>query len=432
MNELAAETEGPGHRVFYLLKLQRFLPLFCTQFLGAFNDNLYKNAMVATLTYGIVAEAGYDTTMLVIAAGGIFILPFFLFSATAGQLADRLDKARMARWTKLCEIAVMIGGAIAFMTANVLMLFVILFLMGTQSAFFGPLKYGILPVHLEHRELVGGNALFEGATFLAILGGTITGTQLVLAGGGLQVMAVTVLLMAIAGWLTSRHIPPVPPVAPELKVDWFFPRSTWKMVGNTLRDRPIRACILADAWFWGFGATVMALLPTFCRDVLHVDDNVYTVFLALFSVGVAAGSLLANRLLQGIVSPRYAPFAVSLMGVSAICLALTATPYAEGDILAGLSVFFSGGHGFLIAASLLGIAVFGGLYAVPIFALLQSRSPSERRARVIAADNIIVAFAMVMSAVLSQAAFALGATIPIVIGTVGVLSLVAAIPVRRI
>jgi MFS family permease len=426
------ELEDPGHRVFYLLKLQRFLPLFCTQFLGAFNDNLFKNALIAILTYGVASQAGYDTTMLVVAAGGIFILPFFLFSATAGQLADRLDKASMVRWTKLWEIGVMIAGAFAFYTVNVPMLFLVLFLMGTQSAFFGPLKYGILPTHLKRSELVGGNALFEGATFMAILLGTIIGTQLVLTEAGTDIMAATVLCIALIGWLTSRYIPPVPSVTPDLKIDWFFPRSTWTIVGTAIRERSVFACILADAWFWYIGATIMALLPTFARDVLLVSDGVYTVFLAMFSIGIAAGSLLANRLLNGEVSPRYAPIAAVFMGLSTIGLALVAVPFAAQGELAGMAAFFGQPRGLLIAAFLISFAVFGGLYAVPIFALLQSRAAPERRARTIAADNIVVALGMVISAVVTQAAFAAGGTIPIVIGGVGAASILVALIVRKL
>ncbi len=401
------------HNQFALLASRRFLPLAVTQFLGAFNDNLFKNALVILITYVLAARSGLNAQVLVVAAGGIFILPFFLFSATAGQLADKYDKARLTRWIKLAEIVLMVGAALGFFLGSVWLLMAVLFLMGSQSAFFGPIKFGILPDHLAEDELVAGNALIETTTFLAILLGTLLGGLAVLAEGGLALVSGLVVAVALAGWSTSFFIPSTRPAAPDLQVSYNALRETWRMVRYASASRVIFLCILGISWFWLVGATFLSLFPTLAKDVIGANEEVVTLFLIAFSVGVAAGSLLCNRLLKGEVHATYVPLGAVGISLFATDLFLSSRHFTSaGNELIGVAAFLKEPGAWRVLADLVLVAISGGLYIVPLNAMLQQRSPESHRARNIAANNVINALFMVVGAAVSAILLERGLTVP--------------------
>ena len=400
-----------AHSQFDLLGRQRFLPLFATQFLGAFNDNAFKNALVVLITYEVALGAGGDAQIMVTAAAGLFILPFFLFSATAGQLADKLEKSRLIRIIKLVEILLMILAVVGFATGSVALLMGVLFCMGTQSTFFGPLKYGILPDHLKAEELIGGNALIEAGTFLAILFGTILSGLLVLSDGGRVTIMALVIVVAIGGYVASRFIPSAGPAAPELNINPNILGETLAILRHAASRREIILSILGISWFWLVGATFLSQFPTYSKDVLGADEQVLTLFLATFSIGV--GSLLCNRALKGEVTAKYVP--LGALGMALLSYDLVAAsargmagPEAE---LVGLLGFLSAAANWRIILDLLGIAICGGVYIVPLYTILQDRSAESHRARNIAANNIMNALFMVAAAVMVTAMLALSFTV---------------------
>ena len=289
-----------------LLTSRRFLPLMITQSLGAFNDNAFKNAIVFLITFSMAQKTGLDAPMLVVAAAGVFIFPFFLFSANAGQLADKYDKAYLIRILKLTEIIIMVIAAIGFMIGSIWFLLVVLFLMGTQSTYFGPIKYGILPEQLRTEELIAGNAWVQAGTFIAILLGTVAG-QLVLGDTGIYVMSGLIILMALAGWVSARYIPSTGPAAPDLKVNYNVFTSTWEIVRFAASQRHIFLTILAISWFWLVGAAFLAEIAPFAKDVLGGTESLATLFLVTFSVGMAIGSLVCNSMLKGQVNATFVP-----------------------------------------------------------------------------------------------------------------------------
>ena len=402
------------HSQFVLLGKRRFLPLFLTQALGAFNDNVFKNALVILITFELAARSGSDPRLMVTAAAGIFILPFFLFSATAGQLADRYDKARIIRLVKLVEILLMLGAAVGFYLQNLNYLLGILFLMGAQSAFFGPLKYGILPDHLARNELISGNGLIQAATFLAILLGTLVGGLLILTDGGARTISITVLLLAIAGWLASRAVPATASAAPDLKVRLNFLVETWSIITYGARRPEIFRPTLAVSWFWLVGATFLAQLPTFGKVSLGGDEGVVTLLLLVFSIGIGAGSLLCNRMLHGEIHLTYVPFGA--LGISLFALELyfasTGGVALQDKGLIGISQFVSNWSGWRILLDMFLIALSGGIYIVPLNAVIQARSEQAHRARNIAMVNILNALFMVVSAIVSALLLALNFIVP--------------------
>jgi len=402
------------HSQFTLLATRRFLPLFITQALGAFNDNVFKNALVILITYVLAERAGLDPRLMVTAAAGIFILPFFLFSATAGQLADRFDKASMIRRVKLAEILLMLGASVAFYLQSILWLMVMLFLMGTQSAFFGPLKYGILPDHLHKDELISGNGLIQAATFLAILLGTLVGGLLILAGNGLELISICVVGMALAGWFSSWFIPATGAAAPGLGISPNFLLETWRIVRYTARHRTLFIPILGVSWFWLVGATFLAQVPGFGKHVLGGDEQIVTLLLLAFSVGIGIGSLACNRMLKGRVSGAFVPLGalgISLFAVD-LYFASRGVSSSAGAELIGIQDFLSDPVNWRILVDILLIAVSGGVYVVPLNTMVQARSRQSHRARNIAAVNILNALFMVVSAVWSAVMLASGFTVP--------------------
>jgi 1-acyl-sn-glycerol-3-phosphate acyltransferase len=388
------------HSQFTLFGKRRFLPFFLTQLSGAFNDNLFKQALILAILYKIGSNA--DTSLLINLCALLFILPFFLFSALGGQLGEKFAKERLIRAIKAGEIVIMLAGAAGMLLGNLPLLLVVLFCMGTQSALFGPVKYSVLPKLLEDHELVGGNALVEMGTFLAILAGTITAGVIMASEGYAQLIAGSVVLMAVAGYLASRGVPATGASLPSLQMDWNLFRQTGAILRMGLGQRQsVSRSLIGNSWFWFLGATYLTQIPAYSKDMLHGDETVVTLILTVFSVGIALGSLLCERLSGHKVEIGLVPFGSIGLTLFGLLLwwhsggfPLGAMPH---DWLALLSV----GQAWWILASVLGIGVFGGFYIVPLYALIQSRTAEHERARVVAANNILNALLMVASALVA-------------------------------
>ena len=411
---------------FGLLRERRFLPFFCTQFLGAFNDNVYKNALVILLAFHAASLTAMNPGTLVNLCAGLFILPFFLFSATAGQIADKYDKASIIRYVKLLEIAIMFAGAAGFFLQNIVLLMAVLFLMGLHSTIFGPVKYSILPQHLRPTEIVGGNGLVEMGTFLAILLGTILGGLLVAQAQFALYVSATVVSIAVLGYLASRAIPAAPPAAPDLKINWNPLTESWASLQFTRRNRTVFLSVLGVSWFWFYGATLLTQLPNYCKEVLGGNAEVATVMLAVFSVGVGAGSLLCERLSGHKVEIGLIPF--GSIGLSVFALDLFfASPVGGGAALIGAAEFMARAGSARILFDLVMIGIFGGFYIVPLYALIQTRSERSHQSRIIAGNNILNALFMVASAALSALLLYAGYTIPQIFLVIGLLNALVAV-----
>ncbi len=390
-------------RPFALLKQRRFGPFFWTQFSGAFNDNLFKNALILLIAYqGAQLATGLDNNILINVAAGLFVLPFFLFSATAGQIADKMEKSRLIRAIKVLEIGIMVMAAVALVLGNVWLLLGVLFLLGTQSAFFGPVKYGLLPQHLHEQELVAGNGLVEMGTFVAILLGTIAGGLLIATGaGGPMWVAGAVLLVAVAGYLLSRLIPWTPAVDPGLKINWNVFTETIKIVGFMRQKRAVFLSIIGISWFWFFGALYLTQFPNYTHVILGGNELVGTLLLATFSIGIGLGSILCDRMAGQKVEIGLVPFGSIGLSIFAIDLYF-AVPYAAvaTETLAGPMAFLSEPWAWRVIADIFLLSLFGGFYIVPLYALIQQRSKRSHLSRIIAGNNIINALAMVLAAVM--------------------------------
>jgi MFS family permease len=409
----AGDEPAPGapRGQLALLRTRRFAPFFWTQLLGALNDNLYKNALVILFAFG-AAQAALSTDTLVNLAGGVFVLPFFLFSATAGQLADRWEKSRLVRAVKVLEIAVMALAAVGLHLRSVTVLLVALFLMGFHSALFGPVKYSILPQLLRDEELVGGNALVEMATFVAILAGTILGGVLVaVPSWGPTLVSVAVLGLAVAGWLASRGVPAAPAVAPDLRIRWNPVTETWRAIGFARADRSVWVATLAISWFWFYGALFLAQFPGLGHAVLGGDEHVVTLLLAVFSIGIGAGCLLCGSVSRGRIEPGLVPIGAIGLSLFAFDLAFAAHA-AAGGASVGVAGFLRGPAYWRVAADLVLIGAFGGLFIVPLLALVQQRSEVGHRSRIIAAGNVVSSGFMVVAAAAGIGLRAAGVGIP--------------------
>ncbi|MBI1319873.1 MAG: MFS transporter [Candidatus Hydrogenedens sp.] len=390
-----------------LLTDRRFWPLFWTQFLGAFNDNVFKNALVILVTYRAWTVGGFSPEQIVALSAGLFILPFFLFSATAGQLADKYPKSQLVRYIKLAEIGIMGAAAVGFWLDSLPMLLAVLFFMGLQSAFFGPVKYGILPQLLGEDELVGGNAIIELGTFLSILAGTIlAGVLIAMGDAGVTYVSLGVIVFAALGWLSSVCIPKVGAEAPDLKVVWNPITPTWETFRFTQKNRPVFLSILGVSWFWFFAASFMALFPSYCRDILHGDEHVITFLLTTFSLGVGIGSILCDRFSRGILELGLVPLGSIGMTVFAFDLFVVGHPYLSTDTpaeLLGVSAFLNAPYSWRIIADLFLLSLFCGFYIVPLQTLVQERSEASHRSRTIAGNNILSALFMVLSSLMLMA-----------------------------
>jgi 1-acyl-sn-glycerol-3-phosphate acyltransferase len=400
-----------GSNQFRLLRLRRFAPFFATQALGAFNDNAFRQAMIVLVAFHLGlgdAEVGFYSNI----APALFILPFFLFSASAGQLAEKYEKTRLIRYVKLFEIGAMALAAYGFHAKNVPLLLGVLFLMGLHSTVFGPIKYAILPQALKREELVGGNGLVEMGTSLAILFGMIAGGALMaMEGIGPSAASILVIGVAVLGWLACRAIPPAPATAPELRFNWNPFTETWRVLGFVVRDRTVFNSVLGISWFWFFGGVFTAQLPNYTKLFLGGDESVAILVLALFSVGVGIGSLLCERLSGHKVEIGLVPLGsigLSLFGID-LYFAQPALATAHG--IDAWNFISAPGH-WRIALDMTLLGVFAGFYIVPLFALVQSRTPRHQLSRVIAGNNIINALFMVVAAGFGLGLGALGLSIP--------------------
>lgn len=384
-----------------LLLDRRYWPFFWTQFTGAFNDNFFKNALVILVLYTEINVFGVDYKAFTAVASAVFILPFFLFSATGGQLADRYEKGRLIRWIKTAEIGIMVMAAIGFLTGQYELLLVVLFMMGTQSAFFGPVKYGILPQISDKEQLVGANALVEMATYVAILLGTIVGGVLVnVTWGerplGLWIVAGGIIAVAITGRFVASFVVPCPSSDPDLQIQWDPIRPTGRILKLTVSNRVLFLTILAISWFWAFGAAFLSVFPTYTKDILGADENIATAFLALFSIGIAFGSMMAERFSKHRLELGIVPIGAAGMSLFCADLYFIGAPWTPNpEQLLGLGTFFQHWSAFRICADLFLLASFGGLYIVPLYTLLQQRASDDTRARLIAGNNIINSILMV-------------------------------------
>jgi MFS family permease len=410
----------------HLLRERRFLPLFTTQFLGAFNDNLYKSAMVILVTYAVYNDATKEATFNAI-AGGLFILPFFLFSALAGQIADAMDKARIIRFVKSAEIVIMLFGAIGLVIHSVPLLLAVLFAMGVHSSFFGPIKYAILPQHLRRDEVLGGTGLVEAGTYGAILLGTIAGG--LLGTNHYRWAAAGVLVVAALGRISGGRVPPAPPEAdaPVARMDWHIIRASITLVSATLHIPRLFLAIASISFFWMMGAILAAQFPPLVKNVLHANEQVATLFLAIFSVGVAVGSVLINRLLRGRVLATYAPAAAIAMGLFICHLYWNVYNWPVHDgALMDLRAFVLISQAEWVMFDLLGVAVSGGMFVVPLYAFLTTTVPKSETARTVAANNIVNSGGMVLAAIVLTGLVLLGLSVAETLLMVAVMSVGAA------
>jgi len=399
----------------HLVASRRFLPLFVTQLLGAFNDNLFKNAMVLFVVYSVydsqAAEAKFSGL-----ASGLFILPFFLLSALSGQLADMRDKAAIIRIVKACEIGIMLVGAAGLLMAwrHILvepvampLMLAALFAMGVHSTFFGPIKYAILPQHLHANEVLSGTGLVEAGTYMAILAGTI------LAGWiPVEWAAVGVVFTACLGYLTGRYVPPAPPVVAGEKLDFHLIRASYRLICNTAHDRRVFEAVMAISFFWTIGTVLFIQFPTLAKDVLTASKQVASLFLVIFSVGVALGSMSINALLRGKVSAKYSSVSVLTMGVFVVAFEQVCEHWVpvHGHLLT-VPEFVVHPLALPLLLSLGGIAVAGGMFVVPLYAFLTTFVDKSQTARTIAANNVVNSGAMVVGAAMAMGLSAMGVAV---------------------
>lgn len=392
---------------FRLLASRRLLPLFITQFLGAINDNLFKNALVILIAYQDTTSAR-ATEILVTIAGAIFIVPYFLFSAPAGQLADRFEKQYLIRITKVWEIGVMVLAAIGFALDNIYYQLAVLFGLGVQATVFGPVKYGILPELLHPDELLSGNALIEAGTFLAILIGTIAGGLLILAPHGAVIVSTTLLAFAAIGWGASLLVPQGRAAAPELRINPNVAAETWSILRYAYQQPGLRVPLLGISWFWLIGIAYLAQFPNYAKVVLGASNQVVTLFLTLFSLGIGAGSILCGRLQRGAITLRLVPVGALGLTLFGLDLYLASRGAAPHGSLADAAAFLGVPRHWRIVVDLAVIALSGGIYCVPLYTTLQALSDPAYRARVIAANNIMNALFMTAAGIASALMLALG------------------------
>lgn len=394
-----------------LLKERRFLPLFVTQFLGAFNDNLFKTAMVLFATYQIFNDPAVESNFNALATG-LSLIPFFLLSALSGQFADSHDKAAIIRLVKLAEIGIMIFGAAGLLVAKagyttpgiVMMLAAVLFL-GVHSTFFGPIKYAILPQHLEGEEVLAGTGLVEAGTYLSILLGTVTAGWI-----GVEAAAALVVVVACVGLVAGRQVPPAPRAGPMLTINWNPFTASWQLIRQTMHIRRLFLAICAISFFWTIGAVLIVVFPPLAKNVLTADERVASLMIAIFSVGVAIGSVIINSMLKSEISARHSP--ASVIGMALFVVAFSAEsrlwlPAAPGTLY-GIWDFVSHPQALIVLATLMGIAITGGMFVVPLYAFLTTTVTKDQTARTVAANNVVNAGAMVVGASAVIALTALG------------------------
>jgi len=418
---------------FNLLQTKRFLPLFITQFLGAFNDNVFKNALIMLVVFKLVSsdQAGLWTNI----AAGLFILPFFLFSSLAGQIAEKYDKSKVIQYTKFAEILIMIFGSVALYIGNPILLVSVLFLMGSQSAFFGPCKYSIIPQHLKEEEFVGANGLMEMGTFLSILVGTMVGAYCIVQANGEFLVSLIVLSVAAFGFLSSLSIPKAPSLDSTTKINFNIFSETKNLL-SILKNRPrsVYLSVVGISWFWFLGATYLTQLPSFVKDYLGGNESVVTLILTVFSLGIAIGSLLCESLSRRRIELGIVPFGsigLTLFGILLYFSVPESLSTNKESIDLSISQFLSTYYGYSVMFNLFMIGIFGGFYTVPLYALIQKRTEKEYMSRIIAANNMLNALFMVVNAGVVIALFSIGLTIPEIFLTMSIFSAVISIYIYR-
>ena len=415
------------HSQFKLLKERRFMPFFITSGLGAFNDNVFKNGLAAMLVFNSSQMAGLNTDQIVNLSAMVFILPFFLFSAVFGQIADKYEKSMQIKGIKLFEVFIMLAATLGFWLDSLPLLLIVLFMLGFQSTMFGPIKYSIIPQVLSRGELIGGNALIEMGTFVAILGGTIAGPLLMGIDAAWPVwVSGTALVIAVIGYISSRSIPKAPAVAPELKVNWNFITETVRNIGFIRENRVVLNSVLGISWFWFFGATFLVQIPSFSENVLGGDERLMSMLLAMFIVGISTGSLLCERLSGGQVEIGLVP--LGAMGLTFFGIDLFFASPTTLMHYADLAAFFAVSSNWRIVFDLMMIGIFSGFYIVPLYALVQQRTTPSHRSRVIAGNNILNSLFMVVSAIIAMLLLGrAGFTIPQLFLFTAILNLVVSI-----
>ncbi len=388
----------------HILGTRRFLPMFLTQFFGALNDNVYKQSLLLVITYGWIQQQSASVSTLNNLAALLFILPYFIFSATAGQIADKYERSFLVRNIKILEIIIMLIASAGFLLGNLWILLFALFLMGTHSTFFGPIKYAILPEILKPNELMSGNALFQSGTSIAILIGMILGGAVIsLSQGHMIWICLTIVSIAVVGYIASRFILKQSTTNTDLKIDWNFFRTSFETIRYAKSLPLIFMVLLGNSWYWFYGATYLTQIPQLTQQNLHGNENVVSLLLTFFSVGIGVGSLLCRKIGGTEVNIKMVPLGAIGLTLFAIYLAgsLAFVPERTGDLISVTDMFSSGApyYHVMLAVTLLGIS--GGFYIVPLYAMMQAYAPKSHRARVVAANNIFNAILMVSSAIFS-------------------------------
>lgn len=412
----------------HLLFNFRFWPSFWTQFFGAFNDNVYKNALVMLITYKSYSLAGLSPESMVALCGGIFILPFFLFSAVAGQICDKYSKSRLMYLIKLWEIIVMLIGAYGFISENLVILLITLFLMGLQSSFFGPVKYSILPDLVDEVHLVEGNALVEMGTFVAILLGTIVGGALMaIEQSGKIYVAISVIVFAMIGTLFSKKVVTLAPGDSQLTINYGIIKPTWNILKIVKNKQSVFLAVLGISWFWFLGAALLSMFPGYVKNYLNGNQHVVIFFLALFSIGVAVGSILCEKMSRERLELGLVPFGTIGMTLFIFDIFLIGEPISNPDQFLTLKGFITDSQYFRLIFDLFGLSVFSGFFTVPLYTFIQAEAKEEQRSRVIAGLNIINALFMVCSAIFLTAFYSLNFSMPAIFGILAICNLIVSI-----
>jgi acyl-[acyl-carrier-protein]-phospholipid O-acyltransferase/long-chain-fatty-acid--[acyl-carrier-protein] ligase len=411
---------------------RRFQPLFITQFFGAFSDNAFKNAIVILITYRIAANSPHEASILVTIASGLFILPYFLFSALAGQLADKYDRAKLTRIYKAFEVVIMCTAVLAFYRQDTWFMFVVLFATSTTSTFFGPIKYSLLPQQLKPNELMMGNAYVEGSTFISILLGTIVGGVVILRTQGVFYIGVILMTSALIGYLASRFILPAPGGSADIKINKNIFSESYRLVKSVATNRRILNYLLLITWFWLIGSVFLTQMAIFVKEILHSDEIVMTTFLALFSVGIAVGSYLCTKISRGKPSLKFVPPAAFGMALFTIAMLFFSRDFSASWSVHSIISFAKQPNAVFIMLSLFGIAVSGGVYTVPLYTLMQSETANTFIARVVAVNNILNSFGMVIAVVIVLVMYMAGLNVMHVFGLVAVLNIAVGIIAGKI
>jgi MFS family permease len=424
---------------FTLMREQRFRPFFFTQFLGAFNDNVFKTALITLVAFHASSLSSIDGRTLATLLPGLFILPFFLFSSTAGQVADKFEKSKIIRYVKVFEICIMLFASTGFFLHNIGLLAIALFMMGMHSSIFGPVKYSYLPQHLKEKELIGGNGMVEMGSFVAILLGQVLGAWLAAQSHHEIITSISVLVIALMGYWTSCGVPHSPAADAMLKINWNPITETYRNIKFIWQHQTIWLAIIAISWFWFYGATLLAQFPSLAKNVLYGDESVFILLLTIFSLGIGIGSLMCEKLSKGKVELGLVIFGaigLTLFGLDLYCSSTSIHESLNNktsfDYLSFVSKHYDA-HGQIILtywrllADIALIGFFGGLYIVPLYALVQTRSESSHQSRVIAANNILNALFMVVSAIFSVFIFKQGYSIPQLFLATAMLNVVVAL-----